>query len=573
MNEMCVVFREHLENVVGFAKETQHKGTILWVNRLTQEADSGAFCSLGDNLLLFKSINEIQRSRDMKKLCLILAFVLLLGGCGKKSVQAQITQPAANVADSADKGNDGQGKENTESRWVSFDIYAINDLHGKLADTEFQPGVDELSTYLKNAQHRGNTILLSTGDMWQGTSESNSTKGFLVTEWMNAMDFAAMTVGGHEFDWGEDWIRQNRQLAEFPFLGINVYSRETDQRVDYCDSSRVVEMDGLQIGIIGAIGNCYSSISSENTENIYFVNGAELTNLVKAESEKLRSEGVDFIIYAIHDGYDKTSPGTGAMSVTGRDLESYYDTVLSAGYVDVVFEADTHFSYVLQDQQGVYHLQNGGNNNGISHARVMFDKKNGTAEVVTAELVASTAYSYLEDDPIVAELLEKYAQQIEPATRTLGINGQYRNNYHLSQLVAKLYCEKGVEKWGAEYDIVLGGGYISCRSPGYLPEGEVSYDQLQSLLPFDNQITLCSIQGRDLISKFLETSNEAYHIQTTAYGERIRDSIDPDGIYYVVTDSYSANYSYNNMTVVKTYAADIFARDLLAAYIAEGKMA
>ena len=42
--------------------------------------------------------------------------------------------------------------------------------------------------------------------------------------------------------------------------------------------------------------------------------------------------------------------------------------------------------------------------------------------------------------------------------------------------------------------------------------------------------------------------------------------IDPDGIYYVVTDSYSANYSYNNMTVVEIYADDIFARDLVAEF-------
>ena len=238
--------------------------------------------------------------------------------------------------------------------------------------------------------------------------------------------------------------------------------------------------------------------------------------------------------------------------------------------MDLVFEADTHYSYVLTDRHGVYHLQGGANNTGISHVRVLFDKARGDAYVATAELLPASKYSHLEKDPVVEDLLEKYADQIAPATEVLGINGQYRNNYMLSQLVAKLYRDKGVEKWGAEYDIVLGGGYISCRSPGYLPEGEVSYSQLQSLLPFDNRIVLCSIRGRDLISRFLENDHEAYHIQTTTYGEQIRSSIDPDGTYYVVTDSYSADYSYNRMTVIETYAADIFARDLVAEYIAAG---
>lgn len=483
----------------------------------------------------------------MKKICLLLTFLLLLTGCSKSE-----PVPAA------------QTQENV---WVSMDIYAINDLHGKLADTAAQPGLDELSTYLKQGQ---NTILLSTGDMWQGTSESHSTKGFIITEWMNEMGFAAMTLGGHEFDWGQDLVRQNLQLAQFPFLGINVYSRLTDQQVDYCQSSVVVEIEGVQIGIIGAIGDCSASVSSENIQDIYFKTGPELTELVKQEAEKLRSQGVDFVVYSIHDGSAMTTSDTQPVAVSDGELAAYYDVALSAGYVDLVFEADTHYWYMLTDSQGVCHLQAGGNNNGISHARVLVNRKTGESSVVTTELVSASKYSFLDDDPVVETLLEKYAQKIAPTTKVLGSNGQYRNKAAICQLVADLYCAAGVEKWGEEYDIVLGGGYISCRSPGYLNAGEVTYSQLQSLLPFDNQITLCSIQGADLLSKFLQTTNNNYYIKTTAYGEKIRNAIDPNATYYVVTDSYSANYAYNRMTVIDTFHPGVFARDLVADHIAAG---
>lgn len=498
----------------------------------------------------------------MKKLCLLLALLLLLTGCGTNTGSPQ------SPTDTTTSANQNDISPSVEL--VRFDIFAINDLHGRLTDTDFQPGVDELSAYLKQAQQAENTILLSTGDMWQGTSEANLTGGFIITEWMNELDFAAMTLGGHEYDWGEEQIRKNSQLAEFPFLGINVYNRQTDRQADYCQSSLMVEADGVQIGIIGAIGDCYASIAAEHTKDVYFKTGAELTVLVKAESEKLRSQGADFIIYCIHDGHDETYNGTSAMTVESQDLADYYDTALSEGYVDLVFEADTHYSYVLMDQHDVYHLQAGGNNQGISHAIVLIDKTSGNASVMVAELVSSGKYSHLQDDPVVAQLLEKYAEQIAPATQVLGNNRQYRSNYALCQLVAKLYCDKGTEKWGEEYDIVLGGGYIACRSPGYMNTGQVTYSQLQSLLPFDNQITLCSIQGRDLISKFLETDHHAYHIQTTPYGESIRNRIDPDATYYVVTDRYTSDYAYNNMTIVDTYDPNIFARDLLAEYIAAG---
>lgn len=502
----------------------------------------------------------------MKKICFILALLLLLTGCNKAADIPQATQPATQATEqvSTDSASDSQ--------LVVLNIYAVNDLHGKLVDTAAQPGVDELSTYLKQARQTDNVILLATGDMWQGASESNLTGGLIITDWMNQMDFDAMTVGGHEYDWGEAQLLQNLELAEFPFLAINIFSRETDERVEYCQSSVMLDIDGAKIGIIGAIGDCYNSISSQHTEGFYFVVGDELTELVKAESEKLRSEGADFIIYTTHAGGEQTNTTAKPMPVSEADLEDYYDIALSDGYVDLVFEADSHFSYTVQDRHGVYHLQAGGDNKGISHAGVLIDKKNNESLVFTAELVTTNQYSHMEDDPVVEELLEKYQEEIAPATRMLGNNSDFRSGDDIRQLVADLYCDVGMETWGEEYDIVLGGGFISCRSPGYLPAGEVSYSQLMSLLPFDNQITLCSISGRDLLSKFLETPHKSYFIKLTDFGEQIRNGIDPNGIYYVVTDTYSAYYAPNNMTVVETYSDNIFARDLVADYITEGGM-
>lgn len=494
----------------------------------------------------------------MKRFYLILAFLLLLGGCGKKNEDIQVTTVITDPVVTEDS---------SASHIVTFDVYAINDLHGKFVDTAAQPGVDELTTYLKQAGQTSNTVLLSTGDMWQGSSESNLTGGNIITEWMNELDFAAMTIGGHEYDWGEEQIRQNLELAEFPFLAINIYSRETNELVDYCQASRVIEIDGAQIGIIGAVGDCSRSVAAENIENVYFKVGDELTGLIKGESEKLRSAGADFIILAIHDGFDQNYDGTNAITV---DSLPYYDTALSAGYVDLVFEADSHFTYVLQDQHGVYHLQAGGNNSGISHATVLLDLGRGDSYVFTAELLPNSVYSFHEPDPSVGQLLEKYAEQIAPANKILGQNSKYRSSKALCQLVADLYCSAGTEKWGKDYDIVLGGGYISTRSPGYMDSGEITYSQLQSLLPFDNEITLCSIKGRDLIDKFLETDHKSYYIKTTAYGESMRTSIDPDATYYVVTDSYTADYAPNNMTVIDSYSGSIFARDLMADYIENG---
>lgn len=450
------------------------------------------------------------------------------------------------------------------------DFYNINDLHGKLDDGENHIGVDELTTFLKTAKATDkNALFLSSGDMWQGASESNMTKGLIMTDWMNEMGFSAMAIGNHEFDWGEEYVKQNSEFAKFPFLAINIYDRNTNKLVEYCKSSVMVDAGIAKIGIIGAVGDCYSSIAVDKCDEVYFKVGNELTTLVKEESENLKQQGADFIVYIIHDGHGQSSSSS-AQDIKSSQIASYYNTSLSDGYIDLVFEAHTHQTYILKDEYGVYHLQNRGDNQGgISHVEVNINTVTDKYSVGVAELISTSRYQNLDDDPIVDQLLEKYKEQIAPANEVLGYNKSRRNSTELQQLIAKLYYEKGISEWGDKYDIVLGGGFMSIRSPYNLSYGDVTYSDLQSLFPFDNQLTLCSIKGRDLQSNFIE-KRDRYYNYFGDYGNSIKESVDPNATYYVVVDTYTADYKYNKLTIVERYDPDVFARDLLADYIKHG---
>lgn len=508
-------------------------------------------------------------------LILMLSVLILLSGCTEQpqtaaQVAAESTQLPGECSHE-DGNSDGLCDSCSLKLQVVFDIYAINDLHGKIADGDNHPGVDELTSYIKNQRKTNeNLLLISVGDMWQGSSESNLTKGLLTTDWMNDIGFNAMVMGNHEYDWGDTFVRSNQAIAQFPYLAINIYDRATNQQIDYCQSSVMIDQNGIQIGIIGAVGDCYSSIAADKVEEIYFKTGNELTQLVMDEATALREQGADFIIYAIHDGYgDSTS--NSVTNVTKRQLSDYYDTALSNGYVDLVFEGHTHQRYLLQDEYGVYHMQNGGDNKkGISHVQVSFDLLSGEAEVRSAQLISNGSYVNLDDDPIVEDLLEKYADEVDLANQLVGTNAYKRTSSEMQQLVADLYYDVGMEAWGEDYDIVLGGGFISVRSPYELAAGDVTYGMLQSLFPFDNQLHLCSIKGRDLKDKFFETTNDRYYIAYGTYGEQIRQSIDPNATYYIVVDSYTSSYAPNNLTVIAEYDENIFARDLLADYISTG---
>ena len=465
-----------------------------------------------------------------------------------------------------DENNDGECDECGMSVVIVLDLFAINDLHGKFLDSDAQIGVDELTTYLKNAyETEDHVILLSSGDMWQGSSESNLTKGFIITEWMNELDFVSMTLGNHEYDWGETYVEYNATLAGFPFLAINIYDRETNERVSYCKSSVLVQRGGARIGIIGAMGDCYSSISGEMSGGFYFKTGRELTELVKAEAQALREAGADFIIYSVHDGYGSSSSG----SISDSALSAYYDPILSEGYVDIVFEGHSHQRYVLTDGDGVYHLQGGGDNKGISHAEATINFANGQSKVTVAELISSSMYADLPDDPIVETLKEKYKDLISAGDAVLGYNDTYRSGDYLRQLVADLYAKVGEEAFSG-YDVVLGGGFLSVRSPYNLAVGDVTYSQLQMLMPFDNTLVLCSVKGSDLKSKFINTSNDNYFIGYTAYGRSLNGKIDNNATYYIVVDTYTSTYAPNRLTEIARYTDGVYARDLLADYIREG---
>ncbi len=501
--------------------------------------------------------------RFFATLAVLLCLILALGGC-TSATQASSTGPNT-VHTHTDNNDDGYCDGCGSSVLVELDVYAINDLHGKFTDTNSQPGVDELTTYF--LEHE-DAILLSSGDTWQGSSESNLTYGNLMTDWMNRLGFVSMTLGNHEFDWGEEYIEANAELADFPFLAINIYDRDTDQRVDYCDASVMIQRQGIQIGIIGAIGDCYGSISSDKTQDVYFVTGSRLTQLVKDEATRLRDAGADIIIYSLHDGSKKAVDGRTDVGNMG----SYYDSSLSDGYVDLVFEAHVHKRYAFTDAYGVYHLQAGGENTGISYAQIFYNSVTGTIQV-SGRIIPNSVYSASASSPIADELLAQYADQIALGSQVLGINGSYLSSDQIQALVAQLYYEAGVERWGGEYEIALAGAFIGCRSPYHIPAGEIQYSQLQSVLPFDNQIVLCSIRGSDLLSKFYETENAKYGIYYDAYGEALRDNLDPNGTYYIISDTYTSSYGPNRLTELARYDDGIYARDLLAAHIAAGNLA
>ena len=218
---------------------------------------------------------------NLKKLSITLLLgALLLTSCSLvSSIQTKTSQEDSSSSyieerSSSQSENSSSTSQSEESKSSSgskeeetklFNFYCVNDFHGSILEkanaTYYEAGIKKYFGELKRLKEKDpeHTIILSAGDMWQGSLESNYYYGKDVTEAMNEVPFDAMTLGNHEFDYGQQYIFENLELANFPFLAGNIVKWKNGPTEEKWDerilSSTIIEKDETKIGIIGMIGD------------------------------------------------------------------------------------------------------------------------------------------------------------------------------------------------------------------------------------------------------------------------------------------------------------------------------
>ena len=97
---------------------------------------------------------------NKRNICLLPLVTLLLTGCYRNN-------------NSSGGGQGGGGDIEPPGRYSTIDIYATNDFHGSVEETDDYMGLKKWATYLKDKGERDNTLLIDQGDTWQGSIYSN----------------------------------------------------------------------------------------------------------------------------------------------------------------------------------------------------------------------------------------------------------------------------------------------------------------------------------------------------------------------------------------------------------------
>lgn len=381
-----------------------------------------------------------------------------------------------------------------------YQFYAINDFHGSVLENStsyYEGGLAKVGGKLKalKAADPDHTFIISSGDMWQGSLESNSNYGALVTEVMNNIGFDSMTLGNHEFDYGQSYIQTNRKAANFPFLAGNIrtYSNGTMGAAwEGSDISTVISRGGIKVGIVGMIGQGQTtSITSKNVADLYF---DDPQSYAETEATRLRnSEGCDIVILSLHD----------PIAVP----EGWESSGLKA-YFDGVFCAHSHQKEV-DLASGVPYLQGICNGEGISHFELTMS--NGVTSCTNYEFISAS--SSWTDDSEILQIEQGYIGTEEfttLASKTCGTLSGFLTKY----TIANAGCKAIYEKYKKNHsDLALA---MENSQRASLSSGTISYSSLYKATPFMNKIVIMKVLGQDITNE--AAYNKTYTGDTTTYG-------------------------------------------------------
>lgn len=248
----------------------------------------------------------------------------------------------------------------TDNSWQTvprfIDMVEYTDTHGNIdnAPTTGTPKANAaLMSGLVNAERAkfgdDRTVLLSGGDMMQGTGISNMLHGKPVMDLMNEMKFDVMELGNHEFDWGLDTLDQNIESVNqnFPVLAANIKLKAGDtdlattELLKDIQPSAMITKDGVKIGIIGVITTDTPNIVMPSV--ISHLDFTDPAAAITAETAKLKSQGADIIVVLAHIGDQYNSfPTTGTQPAKEPFSTDIATLAKSISGVDAIFGGHSH---------------------------------------------------------------------------------------------------------------------------------------------------------------------------------------------------------------------------------------
>lgn len=464
------------------------------------------------------------------------------------------TYTAATPYNGALDGRITRDGDDTGGSIIPITILHHNDMHGNLYKGQYV-GYTQLATLIKQerAYNPTRTLLLNSGDNIQGDGLTFYYKSSYdgqavdgtdlvgpglttnpVMAVMNAMNYDAITLGNHEFNFGKDVFTGVLGQADFPILQANIaddgsYGIASVPVEPYVEK----ELGGIKVAIMG-IGN-HRVPNYELPSNIPGLSFSDPLVTAQQYADQLRPNN-DVVIALTHIGFtedpksvevDKNVDTNLAKTVTGLDaiIGGHSHTNPASGFGSAKYLP----TYVV-DPNGVPVVINHAYryNNTLGELFIgLRAKAGGGYEVVTRAGQYLSVSSGTTEDPAIKAIVDPYVALFNTYNNkvvgktTVGIDAlqaytQETNGANL-QADAAVY---ELESHGIDVDFHLSGAMSNraVATTGPYPK-DLKVSDMFSLMPYENSLVVMNMNGPQL-KAVLERAyrNYYYYKYVSGYG-------------------------------------------------------
>lgn len=357
------------------------------------------------------------------------------------------------------------------------------------------------------------TLVLSTGDHFNGQAISSFFFGEPTAEAMNRMGYAASAFGNHELDFGIEQFTKNQQKGGFPYLAANVKVGQDGASSLALKPFQVFERRGLKIGVIGL-----TNVNAPKTVMAGRFNGIEVAPYEQALATAIPEvwkAGADAVVVLIDECPSELEETFKAHAdwkvdlVVGGHCREAYDT--KVGTVRMFSPGRRFEKYV--------------------RAKLTGDASKPAGQRVTAVEASVVEVGNATPDARIEAGAAQWKQKLDEALgEEIGFSkaGLKQDSEQMARWITRSWLET------LETDVALinQGGIRQD-----LPPGKITRASVYSVLPFENSLMIVSLPGEALIKAL--SKDDARFAGATKAGKGFKDAkgkaIDPAKTYKVAT--------------------------------------
>ena len=424
-------------------------------------------------------------------------------------------------------------------------ILHTNDVHGRIVEEKGVIGDAKLATVIEQerAKSNQNTLVVDAGDAFQGLPISNSTKGEARAGILNEMNYDAMAVGNHEFDFGLDEAKKYKEILKFPLLSANTYVNGAR----LFEAATIVDKDknreGDEFVVIGVTTpETATKTHPKNVQGVTFTEPiAEVNKVIEEIQAKALAEGKDYKHYVVlaHLGVDTTTPvewrGSTLAEALSKNprLKGKRVTVID-GHSHTV-ESTTYGDNVTYNQTGSY-LHNVGK---ITYkSRQLLGNPTQIPAADAKKLPANPTV-----EKLVKDIKQKYDAEnaVEVVSNSpVELNGDRENvrvrETNLGNVVADSLYQYGQTGFSHPTDIAVtnGGGLRETIAK----DKPITKGNVIAVLPFGNTISQIQVTGQQVLDMFEKSLGSILQVDKagkTVLDENGQPLLEPSGGFLQVS--------------------------------------